>query len=715
MLVPALEKLKDLPLLSIAEGLSSIAMAGLKMALAAVGITLLGVSLVVLAAGLIAVGAAIALFVASMGLVVATMSVFTKGFSNAIALIKEAIDDLKKKFNKFFQDLAAMWESSKAKKIIDAVTRFGKKLAGKKGGSSGLFGGFSSELGYASPPKVFLEFLDAVGLTFDNEGSGAIAKAFNWGSNVGTGVGMGLWEKGGAYVSSFVNMLGGLFGSMGRITNKYDTRSESDLKRLRNKTDDLMGITNDATKESKGLLDMFTDKITDALDLNFDFIDSENFLAEALNGVTDGFEGAAGAAGDYADATEKAGKGSKSAKDFIKDLTSTLEGQMNIFQKFELKTEVTAEQMLENMRSNLDAFASWSHRMAVLAERGIDQALYQKLAEMGPTAYETVNAFVQMTDEQLQEANQLFTASLVMPAKAADVVGQGYAYCGEMAAQGWSNALQQHMAEHSASQKVMEKEVNDAAEVLGVQSPSTVFFDLAVNCLQGYINGLMDETMLARLHTVIVNVVCFRILDDFRSELNYDRFHSIAENAVQGLIDGINSKAGEAIAAAEAIASAIGPIMMAALGEHSPSKVTRQIGAYASEGLTLGILDGAHNVEFAANKVANNAIDVMFETTNRVQDLINSELDFNPTITPMLDLSYMRAQLEEANAMFGNRQAYLYGVQNGGNPYGYGYGGAPQINYTQNNYSPKALSRVEIYRQTQNQLNTMKGVVKANA
>ena len=38
-----------------------------------------------------------------------------------------------------------------------------------------------------------------------------------------------------------------------------------------------------------------------------------------------------------------------------------------------------------------------------------------------------------------------------------------------------------------------------------------------------------------------------------------------------------------------------------------------------------------------------------------------------------------------------------------------------QISFTQNNYSPKELSRIDIYRNTKNQLNMMKGVVKANA
>lgn len=33
-------------------------------------------------------------------------------------------------------------------------------------------------------------------------------------------------------------------------------------------------------------------------------------------------------------------------------------------------------------------------------------------------------------------------------------------------------------------------------------------------------------------------------------------------------------------------------------------------------------------------------------------------------------------------------------------------------NFTQNNYSPKALSRIDIYRQTKNQFSALKGLVE---
>ena len=38
--------------------------------------------------------------------------------------------------------------------------------------------------------------------------------------------------------------------------------------------------------------------------------------------------------------------------------------------------------------------------------------------------------------------------------------------------------------------------------------------------------------------------------------------------------------------------------------------------------------------------------------------------------------------------------------------------GSGNINFTQNNYSPTALTRLDIYRQTRNQINTMKGLVR---
>ena len=102
----------------------------------------------------------------------------------------------------------------------------------------------------------------------------------------------------------------------------------------------------------------------------------------------------------------------------------------------------------------------------------------------------------------------------------------------------------------------------------------------------------------------------------------------------------------------------------------------------------------------------------------QITDGIDSELDTNPVIRPVLDLSNVESGAARLTSMLSREQAMGISamrssnntseVQNGDGNNG---GNGKVINYVQNNYSPKALSPTDIYRRTKNQLSSMKGVL----
>lgn len=524
-----------------------------------------------------------------------------------------------------------------------------------------------------------------------------------------------------------------------------------------------------------------------------------------------------------AENTGKATSAGKEQKSFLESMQDTISNQLDIFSKFEIKQEVTAEQMLENMRSNISGFASWSHRLAVLAERGINQALYQKLAEMGPKGYETVAAFVQMTDAQLKEANDLFAQSMTLPESQAAIVQAGFTYAGEMASKGFSDALNDHKAAHDAAHGMGEAAIKGVDEALQIHSPSKVMHQKGWYAQLGFRDGLRAGQTVT---LITVKQICNEIIEMFSTELDAEKFgkignqfvanlftnmletnegeagnpivkalisglttfelidaavttftrhvkdtfnacfeingdggesgwayrymqlsviqafinalitneifvttqialfclhmknmfefedmpgfsYDIGMNIALGLRDGINDYAEEAISAARAMAEEVMAILASIPDINSPSKVTRKLGGYISLGYAIGIEDGANNVYKAAEKVANNAIDGI--SSGRIQDMLSSEFDFNPIITPILDLSYVREQLNELDSMMRVPLNNAFNSQNEGN--NIGKNSPSQINFTQNNYSPKSLSRYEIYRQTKNQISQLKGVM----
>lgn len=85
-------------------------------------------------------------------------------------------------------------------------------------------------------------------------------------------------------------------------------------------------------------------------------------------------------------------------------------------------------------------------------------------------------------------------------------------------------------------------------------------------------------------------------------------FYSSGYYASMGLAQGISAGAGAAIAAANRLANQVAATMNNALKVGSPSRVTREIGGFTTEGFVLGILDDIRNVKSAAERVADAAI-----------------------------------------------------------------------------------------------------------
>ena len=93
-------------------------------------------------------------------------------------------------------------------------------------------------------------------------------------------------------------------------------------------------------------------------------------------------------------------------------VTNSLESQMNMFEEFKEGSAVSTETLLSNMQSQIDGVTQWEENLAALAEKGINQDLLEKLAQMGPSGTNYVSAFNSMTTEELSKANELWLKGL---------------------------------------------------------------------------------------------------------------------------------------------------------------------------------------------------------------------------------------------------------------------------------------------------------------
>lgn len=92
-------------------------------------------------------------------------------------------------------------------------------------------------------------------------------------------------------------------------------------------------------------------------------------------------------------------------------LQSYTEAATNMFDTIETESELTTQQMIENMQANTEAVSTWADNLKTLAERGLDQGLLQELRDAGPESAATVAELVTATDEQLQALSDSYRAA----------------------------------------------------------------------------------------------------------------------------------------------------------------------------------------------------------------------------------------------------------------------------------------------------------------
>lgn len=199
----------------------------------------------------------------------------------------------------------------------------------------------------------------------------------------------------------------------------------------------------------------------------------------------------------------------------------------------------------------------------------------------------------------------------------------------------------------------------------------------------------------------------------------HDQFKQAGAYLVEEFADGISENTYRVEAKARAMARAAAEAAEDELDEHSPSRVGYHIGGdFFGLGFVNAIGTYAVKAYNASAEMADSAKTGLGNAIAKVKDMIDNGVDGQPMIRPILDLSDVEEKSHRLNTLFSRSQALTVSTgiaaargrnlqnedtnPNTGNSY----------NFTQNNYSPKALSRTEIYRQTKNQFSAMERMVE---
>ena len=149
----------------------------------------------------------------------------------------------------------------------------------------------------------------------------------------------------------------------------------------------------------------------------------------------------------------------------------------------------------------------------------------------------------------------------------------------------------------------------------------------------------------------------------------YRSFFQAGNYLVTGFARGIELSTWVAKQAAEKMAEDAMDAANTTLDVGSPSKEFIKIGGYVAEGFAIGISDLSYKSTDAAEGMATSAMNTTRTAMSKVLDAINTDMDAQPTIRPVVDLSDVQTGVNAINGLFNTTKSV--GVQANLNAIGY--------------------------------------------
>lgn len=325
-------------------------------------------------------------------------------------------------------------------------------------------------------------------------------------------------------------------------------------------------------------------------------------------------------------------KGIRSLRDaYADELTSRTKdimGSMDLFSEFSAKTELSTQDLLNNLNSQVSGMRDWSKNLKSLERRGVTGDMLDELRGMGTDAAGEIALMAQMTDAELEEYIALW--------KEKQRIARNEA----------KRELEPMLDDTEEQIRQMRKEASrQLAEYKSEFVSSMAEIGVAVNEPLAKIQQTMLGTMSA-----VVQMAAGTISEEADKQGNISQFRKLADgvlgasaslpadftslghDTVSGMIQGLQDKTGDLCAA---MAAVIRQAVQAAKDEaqiHSPSRLMRDmIGRNMIAGIGVGFELESDNLETDARKVIKGTADTMrqasakeFVSAMRLQPILAS-------------------------------------------------------------------------------------------
>ena len=196
------------------------------------------------------------------------------------------------------------------------------------------------------------------------------------------------------------------------------------------------------------------------------------------------------------------------------------------------------------------------------------------------------------------------------------------------------------------------KNIDDAMEdiTVSISSKATKFYLIGARAMKNFADGILTQTVISKKAVTSVINAC-------RDTANakYRSFYNVGKYLVKGFASGIKENTFMAEVAASAMAEAAYKAAKEALDVNSPSKIFRKLGFAIPEGLAMGIDKLSYMVGNSVISMTKSAINGTKDAISHIASIVTNNIDAQPTIRPVLDLSDVRSGANAIGNMLNGR------------------------------------------------------------
>ena len=203
-------------------------------------------------------------------------------------------------------------------------------------------------------------------------------------------------------------------------------------------------------------------------------------------------------------------------------------------------------------------------------------------------------------------------------------------------------------AESTKARFVNSMKTMASAGITAIEKYGSKFKSAGTKTIDTLLNGILSgRAKTSRAFTTILTSAISTI-NGYKSS-----FYSAGANLVIGFANGISANSYRAAAQAKAMASAAAAAARKELDEHSPSKVGYEIGDFFGIAFVNAIADNVKRAYTVSTELANSAKTGLQNAFDKVSRIISGEIDVQPTIRPVIDLTNVRSGANAISGMLG--------------------------------------------------------------